>query len=49
MNLKESEGMDTYGYGRVWSKEREGGNDNIIISETKKEGKVQLQIVKYLE
>ena len=25
MNLKESEGMDTYGYGRVWSKEREGG------------------------
>lgn len=49
MNLKESEGMDTYGYGRVWSKESERGNDKIITSETKKEDKVQLQILKYLE
>lgn len=31
MNLKKSEDMDTYGYGRVWSKEREGGNDKTIL------------------
>lgn len=32
MNLKESEGMGTYGYGMVWKKEREGRNDKIYYN-----------------